>query len=274
MARTWSRGWPAVAFLLAFAPVAWAAPARMPRPGALNSVQGQVMLDGHRALPWRLRSEVLRAGQAIRTGHGKAELLLTPGSFLRLGDHSEARMVSRSLENTVVRVVRGVALLDAEAGYRNDLSVLMDGTRTRIEKKGLYGFNASRERIEVLRGRATVERGTSRFTLKNKRQLVIGEEPPFRERKLNKRAFESGRLYRWNKLRNRYERQAKRSVQRQIAQSGRWYGPGWYWSGFWGFYAYLPSAGWYAGPYFGPYAAPYYSPWGWGPWGWGDWDGD
>jgi hypothetical protein len=264
--------------LLVFAPAAWAAPARMPRPGALNSVQGQVTVDGREVVPARIRSEALGAKQAIRTWRGRAELLLTPGTYLRIGNHSEARLLSRSLENTRVRVVRGTALLEAEAGYKSDLTVEMDGTRTKIDKKGLYGFNASRKAIAVLHGKATVYDGQSRVTLKNNRHLLIGSEKRLRPGKLNKRAFQSTPLFRWSMLRNRYEAEAKRSVQRQLAQTGRWYGPGWYWSGFWGFYTYLPSAGWYAGPYFAPYGPPYlYGPWGWGGWGggwWGDGDGD
>ena len=272
MTRLWSRGWLVVPFILAGAPLASAAPVRMPMPGLLNSVQGQVTFDGHRALA-PIRSARLRTRQAIKTQHGKAELLLTPGSYLRIGDNSEAQMLSRTLENTSARVVKGTALLDAEAGFKNDLTVFMDGTRTRIDKKGLYDFNANRETIGVLRGKATVYQGDSRVTLKNKHQLSIGGQPSMNIRKLNQRAFKSSTLYRWNKLRNRYESRAKRSVQEAIAQSGHWYGPGWYWSNFWGFYTYLPSVGMYYSPYWGPDSGPYFSPWGWNGWGWG-WDDD
>lgn len=133
MAKLWSNSWLAAAFLLGAAPLAWAKPARMPMPGSLNSVQGLVTFDGHSPLTRTMRGERLRTGQAIRTQHGKAELLLTPGSFLRIGDNSEARMLSPSLENTSVKLVRGTALLDAQAGYKHDLTVIMDGTRTRID---------------------------------------------------------------------------------------------------------------------------------------------
>lgn len=275
MRKLWSNSWLAVVLLFAAAPLASAEPARMPMPGSLNSVQGQVMFDGHSVLARPMQSERLRVRQSIATRHGKAELLLTPGSFLRIGDHSEVRMLSRSLENTSVQLVRGTALLDAQAGYKADLTVVMDGTQSRINKKGLYGFNAKLATIGVLHGKATVYQGNAHVTLKSNHRLLIGGQPPLEVRKLNKRAFKSSSLYRWSKLRNRYESRARRSVQEAIAQTGHWYGPGWYWSRFWGFYTYLPSAGWYYGPYFTPYGRPYYGPWGWGGWGWwGDGDGD
>ncbi len=274
MTRLWSKGGLAVAFILAGAPLAMAAPARMPAPGLLNSVQGEVSFDGHPApeRPVALPSETRGGPEVVETQRGKAELLLTPGSFLRIGDDSEAQIVSRSLENTAVQVVKGTALLDARANFKHDLTVLMDGTRTRIEKKGLYGFDANRRTISVLRGKASVYEEDSRVTLKDKRQLDIASQTPPEIRRLNVRAFKSGALYRWNQMRSRYESKARKSVQEAIAQSGHWYGPGWYWARFWGFYTYLHSVGsaYYYGPYYRPYYGPAWNGWVWGPgWGWG-----
>ncbi len=278
MRTLWSNSWLVMAFMLGAAPVAIAAPARMPRPGSLNSVQGQVKLNGHSA--WPSQSEAVRMPEVIETRRGRAELLLTPGSFLRIGDDSEARIVARSLANTTVKVARGTALLDARADFKHDLTILMDGTRTRIEKKGVYGFNASQQTISVLGGKAKVYQGDSHVTLKGKRQLQIASQTPLEINRLNVRAFKSSSLYRWNKVRSKYESKAKKSVQEAIAQSGHWYGPGWYWSRFWGFYTYVPSPGgmyYYSPyyPYYGSYAGPAWGDWdGDGGWGWGGWGGD
>jgi hypothetical protein len=272
MTTLWKRGWWVAAFIVAGATFAMAEPTGMPRPGLINTVQGQVSLDERPLLPRPMRPQVLRAGQTIRTQYGKAGLLLTPGSFLRVGDHSEVRMLSRSLENTQVRVVKGMAILDAKAGYRHDLAIIMDGTTTRIDKKGIYGFDANIKTISVLRGKATVYQGDSRIRLKKHHQVYIAARGDLQVSRLDKRAFKSSSLYRWNTVRNRYQSLATRSVQRSMAQTGRWYGPGWYWSRYWGFYAYVPSSGIYIGPYYGPYYSPWawnnYD-WGWG-WGWGD----
>ena len=265
MMTLWKRGWWVAAFIVAGATFAMAAPTGIPWPGLVNSVQGQVSLDGQPVLPRPMRPQVLRAGQTIKTHYGKAGLLLTPGSFLRMGDYSEARMLSRSLEDTRVKVVNGTALLDAKAGYRHDLAIIMDGTTTRIDKKGIYGFDANGKTISVLRGKATVFQGESRIRLNKNHQLYVAARGDLEVGKLNKQAFESSSLYRWNAIRNRYESRARRSIQQSIAQSGNWYGPGWYRSRFWGFYAYLPSSG----PFIAPYYGPDYGPWGWNDWDWG-----
>ena len=265
MTTLWKRGWWVAAFIVAGATFAMAEPTGMPRPGLINTVQGQVSLDGRPVLPRPMRSQELRVGQTIKTHFGKVELLLTPGSFLRVGDDSSVRMLSRSLEDTRVKVLEGTAMLDAKAGYKHDLAIIMDGATTRAEKKGIYGFDANGKTVSVLRGKANVYQGESRIKLKKNHQLYIAARGDLQVGKLDKQAFKSSSLYQWNASRNRYESRARRSVQRSIAQSGRWYGPGWYRSRFWGFYAYVPSFG----AYIGPYNGPYYGPWGWNDWGWG-----
>jgi hypothetical protein len=269
----------AAIFIFAGASLANAAPASMPMPGSLNSVEGQVTFDGRRVRARTLESEAGGKPEIIQTRRGEAELLLTPGSFLRIGPDSEARVTSRTFGNTAVKLVQGAAILDAQANFKNDLTVLMDGTRTKFDKKGIYAFDVGGHRIGVLRGKAVVFEGKSRVTVKGKRQVRITGQTPLRTSKLNVSAIKSSALYQWNEVRDRYESQARRSVQETITQRGHWYGPGWYWSRFWGFYTYLPSAGpYYWSPYYGPYYGPAWGDWdgdwGWGSWGWGGWDDD
>lgn len=272
MTTLWKRGWWVAAFIVAGATFAMAEPTGMPRPGVLNSVQGQVTVDQHLADSRSMRPQVLRTGQTLRTHVGKAGLLLTPGSYLRVGNHSEVRMLSRSLENTRVKVVKGTALVDAKAGYTHDLAIIMDGTTTRIEKKGIYCFNADNETISVLRGKAIVDQQGSQFMLKKHHQLYIATRGGLQVEKLDQQAFESSPLYRWNEAREQYEARARRGIRQWLAQSGSWSGPGWYWSHYWGFYAFVPSFGAYIGPYYGPYSGPWgWNDWDWGwGWGWGD----
>jgi len=45
---------------------------------------------------------------------GKAEILLTPGAFLRVGGDSAVKMISPGLTNTQVEVQRGVYDFNAD----------------------------------------------------------------------------------------------------------------------------------------------------------------
>jgi hypothetical protein len=64
------------------------------QPGAVNCVEGAVLLDGTPLSRQEVGRATLAPGQVISTETGKAEVLLTPGVFLRLDDQSAVKMVS------------------------------------------------------------------------------------------------------------------------------------------------------------------------------------
>jgi hypothetical protein len=71
--------------------IALADPPTVPaQPGTLNAINGEVSING---IPVNSIGRELRvapeARQIIRTGQGMAEILLNPGSFLRLSKVSE-----------------------------------------------------------------------------------------------------------------------------------------------------------------------------------------
>ena len=84
------------------------------RPGTINYAEGQVSLDGRAVAHGKLGSAEIASGHVLQTARGKAEVLLTPGVFLRLGDESSVRMVSPSLTDTRVELLRGRAMLEVD----------------------------------------------------------------------------------------------------------------------------------------------------------------
>src|SRR6516164_5495593 len=52
-------------------------------------------------------------GRELRTEQGRAEVLLTPGVILRIGDNSVIRMVSSKFSDTRVELLVGSAILEA-----------------------------------------------------------------------------------------------------------------------------------------------------------------
>src|SRR5215469_16563907 len=77
---------------------------RSARPGTVNYVEGQVSLDNQTLDEKSVGSTEIDAGQSLTTENGKAEVLLTPGVFLRLGSESSVRMISSSLIDTQVEL--------------------------------------------------------------------------------------------------------------------------------------------------------------------------
>jgi hypothetical protein len=266
MKRQWNNGLRVAAAVLATAALGMARTTTMPVPGTVNYVEGQVALDGQNLSPKSPGSGLLETNQVLDTGQGKAELLLTPGVFLRLGDNSEVRMVSPGLADTRVELVKGTAMLEvAELFKENDLSVMMDGATTRIEKNGLYDFQTQPAAVSVLDGKATVYEGNSQVTLKKGREALLADGQVLKSQGLNKETVEADPLYRWSMLRSEYAAEANVDAARLVVVNGGWYGMGWYWDPFWNFYAFLPGNGMLYSPFgFGFYSpglvyrAPYY----------------
>jgi hypothetical protein len=227
--------------------------ANTPMPGEVNYVEGQVALDGQNLSAASVGSALLEPNQVLTTSQGRAELLLTPGVFLRIGDNSEVRMVSPDLTNTQVELSRGSAMLEVTELFKeNNLCVLVGGANTRIDKVGLYDFNAGQPGVRVLDGEATVFQGDQHINLKKGHIVMLAAGAPFKAQSFNKDTVQSDPLYRWSSLRSEYEAQANLETAQTVVVNGGWYGPGWYWDPFWNFYAFLPGDG------------ILYSPFGWG----------
>ena len=256
--RSWNWALWGLLGLLATTTIAAAKPTTTPVPGTLNYIEGQVMLDGRNVPAKSAGSEILGVNQVLDTAQGKAELLLTPGVFLRVGDNSELRMISPGLANTRVALVKGSAILEADELFKeNDLTVAVDGSTTKIDKNGLYDFNADRPAVSVLDGKATVYEGDAHVTLKKGHQALLAAVQPIRSQSLDKIAVQTDPLYRWSKLRSDYEAEANLDTAQTILVNGGWYGPGWYWDPFWSFYSFVPADGFL----YSPFGWAFYSPW-------------
>src|SRR5215469_9159005 len=75
---------------------AWAAPTRPAQPGTLNYVEGEVSVNNEPVDANSVGNLTLRTGQDLNTGNGRAEILLTPGVFLRVDQNSSVQMNSLS----------------------------------------------------------------------------------------------------------------------------------------------------------------------------------
>src|SRR6266404_5021345 len=71
-------------------------------PGTLNYVEGHASMGDQSIDSKAIGSATLEAGQVLETGNGKAEILLTPGVYLRVGSNSSVKMLSSSLTDTQV----------------------------------------------------------------------------------------------------------------------------------------------------------------------------
>src|SRR3981189_2638274 len=219
------------------------------RPGGLNYVEGQVSVEGQALGAGAIGYTELSPGQSLETGAGKAELLLTPGVFFRLGDNSSAVLISPSLTDTELRLDKGEATVEvAELHPQNNIVIAEDGAKVRLAKTGLYEFDADHNVVRVYQGQANVEVNGQNIEAKSEHRLAW-KGGPIKPEKFDKEAQDD--LYRWSSLRSSYL--AKANVDRaQVYQMGNWYGAGWDWDPYYGAYTFIPGDG------------IFYSPFGWG----------
>jgi hypothetical protein len=234
---------------------------RVARPGTINYIEGQATLDGQSISPSQLGSIEVQPGQVLNTDHGKAEVLLTPGVFLRIGDFSSVRMISPSLTDTQVELTRGHALVEvAQVASANRLVVVTQGVPVEMEKPGLYQFNAEPARIAVYDGKALVTAGDRTIDVGKGKQLLL-TNANLKTQKFDRN--QTGELYSWSMLRSEYEAQVNQSAVRTLVVGGPgWYGTGWYWDPWFGTWAFVPGVGYWGSPFgfgFGFYSPVYWS---------------
>jgi hypothetical protein len=234
------------------------------RPGTLNYVEGTAYLGGKLLNDRDVGSTDLDAGQVLSTGQGKAEMLLTPGIYLRLDDNSAVKMVSPDLAMTNVDLERGEAGVEVDEIYKqNNVRVTDDGVPTQLLKPGFYEFNADGTE-RTFKGEAAVDEGDGKYRMvKSHHEFQLSEldtaRPLDKEKPVG---FDAGaaqdNLYNWSSLRSQYLAEANNQIASEYGGSGFY--PGWFWDPWMWDYTFIGP-----GPFWSPFGFGYY-PFGWGGW--------
>jgi hypothetical protein len=247
-------------FLAAVSTPVWAdTPAR---PGTVNYVEGQAAMGGQ-GLDAKSVGVEMHEGQSITTLNGKAEVLLTPGVFLRLGPNSSAKLVSASLTDTQVEINQGHAMIEADQVFpANHLRVIEGPFTMELQKKGLYDFDVAENHVRVFDGEAVATNGSHRIELKGGHELNVAGD--MKAHGFDKKAYE-GDLYNWSSLRSSYLAEANIGQARTYVAGPGFWGGGWYWSPWYSAYTFIPGDGFF----YNPFGWGFYSPWyvGYAPWG-------
>ena len=125
--------------------------------GVIHFFEGAVFV-GDRPLESHLgKFPSLRPGDELRTAEGRAEILLTPGVFLRVGERSAIRMVANDLADTQIALESGSAIVDAaEPNADTSVTLLYKDWKVRFLQKGIYRINSDPPCLWVRTGRAEI----------------------------------------------------------------------------------------------------------------------
>jgi hypothetical protein len=136
------------------------------RAGGVNSVDGRVVVT--RAGKTRLLTtqDDLTAGDLVTTGAAsRVEVLLNPGSYLRVGESSAFELADNSLEKLRVRLIKGSSIVEA-TGLDNtelNITIVTEQARVVVVRRGVYRINAGADATELLvrKGRAQIDDNSS-----------------------------------------------------------------------------------------------------------------
>jgi hypothetical protein len=146
-----------VALLLLATHAAWSQYVVSARAGTIHYIRGQVSVDGQPVRKTPGKFPMLDQGQVLRTGNGRAEILLGPGVFLRLGENGALRMLDTRLESAQVEVQQGTALVEVvDMPTGSDVHVVVGSTRTGFKGIGLHRFEAGSNELRIFGGIAEV----------------------------------------------------------------------------------------------------------------------
>jgi hypothetical protein len=243
-----------LALALIGATSAWGQNALSAHSGMIHYVEGRVLLDGQVVEPKVTEFPEVKNDQTLATEEGRAEVLLTPGVFLRLSEDSSFKMISNRLSDTSFEVVSGNALIEVmELLKDNSITVQFKGTNASLDKRGLYRFDAEAGKLRVYDGEINLTQGEQSVVAKKGKEVAVGNTLTAS----NFDVKDTDPFYRWAERRSEYIATANVSSARQagsvglLASTGSWaYNP-WY-----GMFTYLPGSGYGYSPFGWSYFSP------------------
>lgn len=227
------------------------------RSGVVHYVEGRAYLNDTVVEPKFGKFPEIKENQEFRTAEGRAEILLTPGVFLRMSENSSIRMVSTRLTDTRVEILSGSAMVESEdAPKDNPVRLFYKDASMLLVKHGLYRLDANRSTFWVYDGESIVKRESASLTLKSgKRTTLTGT---LTAENFDKR--QGDELYIWSSQRSSYLAKANVASAMALRDSGSYSGTSsgsWSWNPTFGMFAFVPSSGTLYSSFGGSFWSPY-----------------
>ncbi len=264
---------------------AWAQNVISAHSGTIHYMEGQVELDGQAVQQDTGKGQFgeVKTGQTLTVKDGQAEILLTPGVFLRVAENSSITMLSNKLADTRIQVVSGSVMTEVgELLQDNGITVKFQDAEISLGKKGLYRVDSDPARLRVYDGEARVTSAAGDvISVRKGHELEFGAQ-------LEAKSFDSKQtdaFYNWCARRDQYIAEANIYAAKSARDSGygftnasygsgygngygigsgyggygSGYGSGfgsWMYNPYFGMFTYMPYSGMYASPFGYSYFSP------------------
>ncbi|CAN5610657.1 hypothetical protein BH18ACI1_BH18ACI1_03790 [soil metagenome] len=230
--------------------------------GGVNYVEGKVAVKQNNGRNgYLIKGDKLEVGEKVSTGaDGKAEILLNPGSYVRLAENSEFEFKTTSLDDLQLKLNRGSAMFEVITADDFSFAVNTPKGKFYIVKSGVY-------RIDVLgdgSGKIAVWKGKAKAGNSEAAEIKSGREATVNGNQVAVRKFDrddKDALEAWSKTRakelakvnSRLERNNLRNTLVNSFNRSGWnlydsYGL-WVFDRFSGNYCFLPFGYGWSSPY-------------------------
>jgi hypothetical protein len=238
--------------------------------GLLHYLEGNVAVDGQPVESKVGKFTEIKENSVLTTTQGRAEILLTPGVYLRVGENTSIKMLDNRLMSTRVEFLGGTAIVesdDPEVSVKDPaVTIVYKDYRVQPLKFGIFELSSDANQMKVFKGQARVAGGTVQATIHEGHEMTFSAA--LLSEKFNEKDVDD--LYLWARDRSGALSAANLASARSLSQGGYslnnlYMGGiypglgfnsglmgGWYLNQGLGMYAYIP------------YDGIFMSPWGYG----------
>lgn len=249
------------------------------RAGAVNFVSGKVAVErGNAKNGYLVKGDNLENGEKINTGSdGKAEILLNPGSYVRLAENTNFNFDSTELDNLQVNLNSGSAMFEIITDDDFTITVKTPKSKFDLIKSGIYRIDALSDGT----GKISVWKGKAKYGVAKNETIKGGQTTAIVNGQISIQKFDrdnKGEFEAWSKDRSKElakinDRLQNRAMNLSLISAFNRDPWGWGNSSGYGYwvldpfsrsYCFLPFQGGYRSPYgygFNRYMWGYQAPW-------------
>ncbi len=134
--------------------------------GLILFTDGSVAINGKPFIPQRGRWSEVPENSKLETQSGKADLLLAPGVFLRLGTNTGIRLLSNKLFDVQVDLLSGSAIVESVTVlHDNSIRFFHNRQQIRIDRAGHYRIDSQPAQVAVQSGQLEILREDAVLTV-------------------------------------------------------------------------------------------------------------
>lgn len=232
------------------------------RSGTVQYFDGSVTIDGVALVSQTARFSELKEKSVLHTGLGRAEIMLTPGVFLRVAENSSVRMIDSRLISTRVELISGSAMLESDDPGTSvkdpAVTIIYKNFEAQAVKLAAFEITSDPGQVRVFKGEARVAGNGTSVNVKDGN--LINLNTTMATARFDVKAIDD--LYVWSRDRSAYLSAASMSSAKSLGSAfamgnSAWnpnnmYGGftgGWYYNRYLGMYTFMPFGGTILSPF-------------------------